>query len=158
VRLPQTSRYYHAAKRQRMAEVYGEQIAEVLDGFLCYNAGIFALHRDSRIWNSYRANLERAMKTSFHHMKEQDAMNVAIMQNDMAACNLTPLFNWLCSASQPVFSQQLQRWVRPVAPQEVVSVLHLAASSAKISAGGQVVTILDMYRHLGMTKVPSPVQ
>jgi hypothetical protein len=152
VRHPQVSRNYHEPKRNRMLSVYGEQIADLFDGFLCFNAGMFAMHRDALIWDYYRANLERAMKTPFDHMKEQDAMNVAIMQSGMKVCDLTPLYNWLCSASQPVFSQELQRWVRPIAPREVVSVLHLAASGSSLMVNGKMTKVYELYRRLGLTK------
>jgi hypothetical protein len=149
---PHVSRNYHGPKRRRMAVVYGEEIAEKFDGFLCYNAGMFAMHRDSLIWNSYRVNLERAMRTPFDHMKEQDAMNVAIMQNGGKAVNLSALFNWLCSAAQPVFSEPLKRWVRPWPPQEVVSVLHLAAVDADIVLDGKKAKMRDYYVRLGLMK------
>ena len=70
----------------------------------------------------------------------------------MNAIDLTPLYNWLCSAAQPVFSEQFKRWVRPCPPQEGIAVLHLAASNADVQVDGKTVKLYEVYRRRGLTK------
>jgi len=150
---PAISRNYHAPKRARMLEVYGSQMAEQLDGFLCFNSGLFALHRDSVIWEAYRQNLERAMQTPYDHMKEQDALNMAIWQTGMQVYALSAIYNWLCSVSVPILAPDSRRWVRPAPPHVELSVLHFTNPSAQLQVDGQTMSLYEYYCALGMENV-----
>lgn len=152
VRDPTVAALYHRLKNQRIQEVYGLQMAEKLSGFICYNAGIFALHRDSLIWDKYRANLERALQTSYHHMKEQDAMNVAIVECGMSVLTTPATMNWLCSCSLPIYSGESRQWARPVLPHVEISVLHLTNSSELVDMNGEKMTWYEIYKKRGMTR------
>jgi hypothetical protein len=129
VSMPQISRNYHRMKFQRMQAAYGPQIAELVECFHCFNSGVFAMHRESEVWQHYQSNVQRAIQSGYDHMKEQDAMNIAILQSNMQVCVAPAFMNWLCSVSFPGFDAQSSRWVRPVWPHIPISVLHLTNSN-----------------------------
>jgi hypothetical protein len=147
---PRGSRFYHQKKRQRLVEVYGESMGTELGEFLCYNCGMFAMHRDSRIWDLYRKNVALALERSFGHLKEQDAMNVAIFQSGVKVASMNPVYNWLCSASEPAHHKEMKQWVRPVEPYMPISVLHLTESHSPLEVKGRMMKRIEYYRLHGL--------
>jgi lipopolysaccharide biosynthesis glycosyltransferase len=151
VRFPRIARKYHSAKLQRVRATFGPEAADALAYFNCFNAGVFALHRDSLIWEKYQANLSHAVKTAFDHMKEQDAMNLAIVQNEMQVCGAPTIMNWLCSISFPRFNREVSRWVRPTWPALPLSVLHLTNSNTLVPGRQDGISFYQLYRQEGLT-------
>lgn len=150
VREPIRSQAYHRQTYERLLAVYGPKVAEALKGLLCFNCGIFAMHRDSALWRLYRQNVIHALGRSRDHMLEQDAMNVAIWQSRLAVRNMPSTHNWLCSASLPLFDKRSRQWVRPIFPHLPISVLHLAGSNSKAMIRGRVTKMYELYRQMGM--------
>ena len=148
VQNPPQATLYHAAKYNRMLRAFGQEVAEYMRYFNCFNAGVFAMHRDSRTWEAYRRTLELTMKGPFDHMAEQDALAVAIA----GAVGSVPVrvapatMNWLCSIAPPVYAQDLRRWVRPTFPQLPISVLHLTNSARPVTIEGRRATLYDVYK------------
>lgn len=151
VRQPHIARNYHQLKFKRMKATYGDQIAMALEYFYCFNAGVFAMHRDSLVWAAYQANVRNAIQTEFDHMKEQDAMNVAIFQTGQV-CVAPAIMNWLCSISFPAFDSKTSRWVRPSWPQLAIPILHLTNSNTVIPDNLQKMTYYQAYRLKGLTE------
>jgi hypothetical protein len=148
---PAIASTYHALNRERLTEVYGQRMAELFNGFVMFNSGIFAIHRTSTVWSSFRRNVERAVQTPYHHTKEQDALNVAIFENNMAVSVLPTTYNWICSLSRPIYSSAMRCWVRPTEPHTTVHVLHLTASTMMVETSGVRQPMYEVYRMLGYT-------
>lgn len=147
---PETVRKHHSEKHERFASTYGGAVAEEVRYFTPFNAGIFALHRDSPVWDRYRQNLELSMTTGFDHLKEQDALNLAILQSPEGATVAPPTMNWLCSVSLPKLSEPSGRWVRPAFPFEPISVLHLTNSNGPMELFGEQLSRYEFYLYLGL--------
>ena len=149
VRNPKVASTYHRTKYQRLEEVYGPDVGNQLAFSISYNAGIFAMHRESKLWPLYFQNLQRAVAMPFNDIKEQDAMNVAIAQSGVRVRNAPTIMNWLCALSPPTFDRQNKRWVRPEYPHTPISVLHLTNSNTKATPEG--LTYYDIYKQVGLT-------
>lgn len=132
---------YHSEKNRRILEVYGEDTASLLRHQYYFNAGIFAMSYESVIWERYTNNLLRSLSFQYDGIREQDAMNVAILESGMV-CIAPSVMNWLCSASQPLFDKSIGKWVRPSYPNTPISVLHLTASNQ----------LYEYYRSINLTQ------
>jgi hypothetical protein len=150
VRDPESAECYHSEKNDRIDEVYGPDKTAILQNVYCFNSGIFAISHKSKIWEKYRDNLVRASQTSYNHIKEQDAMNIAIVENGMNVCIAPSTMNWLCSARFPMFDPSSKRWFRPSFPHVPISVLHLTASNASITLEGKTMTVYEYYKSQGL--------
>ncbi len=146
---PRVAAFYHREKYARVRQVYGEPTADHLAYMYCYNMGLFAMHRQSPLWAFYEENVRRAVATPYNHMKEQDAMNVAIVQSGLEVHTAHPVMNWLCSISFPRFARQVNRWVRPESPHVPISVLHLTNSNDPSAPDG--LTFYEVYKQQGLT-------
>jgi hypothetical protein len=109
------------------------------------------MHRTSPVWDAYRRNVERAIATGFGHMKEQDAMNVAIAELGGAAHVAPVTHNWLCSVSFPRFDSATGRWTRPNHPHTPLAVAHLTNSGTAITVNGEDMTFYDLYQRTKLT-------
>ncbi len=148
---PQIAGNYHREKFRRIKATHGDQLALSMEYFYCFNAGVFAMHRDSLVWEAYQTNIRRAILTEFDHMKEQDAMNIAIFQTGQV-CIAPAIMNWLCSISFPAFDSETSCWVRPAWPQLAIPVLHLTNSNNVISVNAENMTFYQAYRLKGLTE------
>jgi hypothetical protein len=149
---PTQARRYHEMKNGRIAVTYGQDAAAYLQYFNCYNAGVFAMHRDAAVWELYRKNLEIAMRGPYHHMLEQDAMLVSIVESGMKALVGPTIMNWLCSISFPRWDEEQKRWVRPIFPYIQIAVLHLTNSGDKIVGHQEGLTWYEHYKRVGITR------
>lgn len=143
---PPQARAYHEQKNQRIFRAYGQQVAEHMRYFQLYNTGLFAIHRDAAVWQSWRNTMNHALKAPFHHMAEQDAMAVAIALDNQPVRVAPSIMNWLCSISFPLFHEESKRWVRPIYPHLPISVLHLTNSNHPIQVDGKDMTLYDLYK------------
>jgi lipopolysaccharide biosynthesis glycosyltransferase len=147
---PPLSRAYFTARYKRLLQTYGKGTADYQHYLIPFNAGIFAMHKECPTWKSYRRNLELAMQGNFHHFSEQDAMNVAIVQDKMNVIAAPTIMNWLCSNAVPAFNQSSQRFVRPEFPFLPISVLHLTNSFDVHPALS--IPFYELYQQLKLTK------
>jgi lipopolysaccharide biosynthesis glycosyltransferase len=143
---------YHKMKNDRIQPVYGEKVAEQLRYFYNYNSGIWAMHRDSALWGLFKEALLCGLKHGFVHMREQDAMNVAILKWSQSPVLLPPTMNWLCGLSLPEFNPGRDRFVRPQYPNEPISVLHLIASDSQVDVNGETISWYELYQRLAFTE------
>jgi hypothetical protein len=146
VQNPPQARAYHMEKNARILRTYGQQVAEHMQYFQLFNTGLFAMHREASLWQSWRNTLAHALKAPFHHMAEQDAMAVAIALDTPPIRPAPSIMNWLCSIAFPAFDDQSRRWVRPIYPHLPISVLHLTNSNTKLTIDGREMTFYDLYK------------
>jgi hypothetical protein len=149
-RNPVQANGYHIRKHERIAGAFGEADADSVRYFNSYNAGIFGMHRDAAVWEPYRRRLETAMRGPFHHMLEQDAMLLAIMDSGMQVTAGASIMNWLCSIHPPWFDPTQGRWVRPIFPHLPIACLHLTQSMEKLRSGD--ITWYEWYERMRMTE------
>ena len=84
----------------------------------------------------------------FDNMREQDALNIAIIESGVRPMPSTS--NWLCSLAMPVKGPD-GRWLTPNYPQRVIEIAHLTNSDTDIRQGPQPRTYYDVYRQIGLT-------
>jgi hypothetical protein len=143
------ARLYHSAFAQRLAAVYGNDVAEYCRYFTQFNAGLFAAPGKSPIWARYRRNLHKALRVAFDNMLEQDALNVSIQE--VGGCLRAPSsMNWLCSLALPV-KRNDGTWCNPGNPLEPIYVAHLTNSQTPVVSAAGTVTWYDLYRDMGLT-------
>jgi hypothetical protein len=145
---PTFARNYHRLVHQRLRTVYGEQVAQYLEYYKLFNAGLFAMPARSPIWKLYRANLERALSFPYDRMREQDALNVAIAE--VGARAMPSTLNWLCSLAMPVRGPA-GRWLTPDGTGRVIDVAHLTNSGDQVTYQGRSLSYFELYREMGLT-------
>lgn len=143
---------YHEMKNNRIKEVYGEEAGRRMHYYYNFNSGIWALHAESSFWELFQGKLLFALKHPFNHMREQDAMNMAIIDWPNPAFVLPATMNWLCAVSMPKLDEGAGRFVRPQYPYEPISVLHLICSHSNVEYNGQTIRWYDLYRQRNMTR------
>jgi hypothetical protein len=133
---------------ERLNAVYGAEMAARLSPCKQYNAGVFAMPAASPLWAAYAAHFERAMQFSFDHMRDQDALNVAISE-----CGVRPMdstLNWLCSLALPM-RHPSGRWLAPDQSGREIAVAHLTNSAVSVRVQGRQMTYYELYRMMGLT-------
>lgn len=150
---PQSAYGYHTMINQRIESVYGAKVSEELRYFNNFNTGIWAMHRESRIWNYFQKALIQGLAHPYDHMREQDAMNVAVTYSHQEPVILPSTMNWLCSLTKPPkYNPKTRRFVRPDPPQIPISVMHLICSENKMNYNGRTMKWYDFYKLINLTE------
>ena len=91
------------------------------------------------------------MEEVLDHMREQDAMNVAILKWGKTPVILPATMNWLCGlGNPPLFDETSRRFVQPQYPFNPISVFHLIASNSTTEVDGKQVTYYELYQRAGI--------
>jgi hypothetical protein len=148
---PVVASWYHRSKNGRNLEAFGIEAAKYLEFYNVHNAGLFAARADSPLWARYKRNLDRTLNLPFHPLREQDAMNVSLVEvRNIVQAPST--LNWLCTFSIPVPSPNGNGWVSPRDSGSRIAVVHLTNSTDPITINNQQMTRYDYYRALGLTQ------
>jgi len=142
---------YHQSTYRRISEEFGAEIAAHFQYYNMHNAGLFAARADSPIWARYKRNLEISMKAGPHWGREQDAMNVSLIEvgNVLQA---PTTHNWLCGYSTPSWNAGISAWVSPNEPNRKIAVAHLTNSNKVVTVNNQSMSMYDYYKTIGLTK------
>lgn len=147
---PQLAYWYHSEWVRRLAELYPESLVDKVRYFTPFNAGLFAARADSPIWVRYRHHLQLALDARYDAMREQDALNIAIVETGNVAF-LPSWCNWLCSLATPVRHPD-GSWRNPWDEDRKIAVAHLTNSGAIIpGSGGKPLTFYEYYKQIGIT-------
>jgi hypothetical protein len=146
---PDVGRAHHHAKYRRLLEAFGPDVADRLQYFNFYNAGLYALRAESPIWEPYRRNLELAMRAPAASQPDQDTLNVAIMEVG-GVMRARSTMNWLCSMCPPVRSADGSHWCHPWELDKKICVAHLSNSTHVFPNTDPPRTWLDHYRDIGL--------
>jgi hypothetical protein len=152
VRDPESALLYHSEKNRRMLEVYGVDTASRLQYLYYFNTGIFAMSHESLIWDRFNSNLLKSLSFPYDGIREQDAMNVAIVDSGMNVGVAPSVMNWICSASLPLFEPSIGKWVQPSYPYAPISVLHLTMSNTLSDMNGEKMTYYEYYKRNKLTE------
>lgn len=79
-------------------------------------------------------------------MREQDALNVAILNWGGMPISLPATMNWLCALSIPEQDPEKGAFVRPIYPHAPISVLHLIMSQSPVEVDGVKMPFYELYR------------
>jgi lipopolysaccharide biosynthesis glycosyltransferase len=149
---PQSAYGYHTMIKNRIEAVYGKKVGENLCYFNNFNTGIWAMHTQSQIWNGFQKTMGQALMYSYDHMREQDAMNIAVFYSGQEPVILPSTMNWLCSLTKPPkYDPETQRFVRPGPPQVPISVMHLICSGSEMTYNGTKMKWYDFYKLINLT-------
>jgi lipopolysaccharide biosynthesis glycosyltransferase len=143
---PKIAQAYQDGKDARLRRAFGSAAAQRLRCTFHFNAGIFAMHRQSPVWESYRRNLEMVMKMPYDRMAEQDAMNLALYEDIQHVRAGPSIMNWICAFSLPVRRTRDKRLMQPLYPHLPLAVLHMTNLFDETEVDGQKMTQLELYR------------
>jgi lipopolysaccharide biosynthesis glycosyltransferase len=145
------ARRYHEMKNERLRALYGNTLVDKFKFYYTFNTGIWSMHRDSDLWGLFKAELLNTFAYEYNHMREQDALNVAIVNWNGTAINLPATMNWLCALSLPERDPESGDFVRPVYPHSPISVLHLIMSQSQVELDGVTIPFYELYKRRGFT-------
>jgi hypothetical protein len=117
-----------------------------------YNTGIWAMHRDSEVWSLFKSELMKTFSFRFDHMREQDALNIAILKWGGMPVNLPATMNWLCALSIPERDPESGAPIRPIYPHWPISVLHLIMSQSPVRVDGVQMPFYELYLRMNFTE------
>ena len=150
VRSPHHAWSYHTMINQRISEIYGEDIERQMHYYYNFNTGIWAMNAESEIWDYFQQELSYAFRHEFNHMREQDALNVAIFKWGKTPEILPATMNWLCGLGVPHFDEATGRYVQPQYPFNPISVFHLIASNSVVEVNGEEISCYELYQRVGI--------
>lgn len=128
---------YYSGKSYVVRQSLGETIAQETAAVPFLNTGFFGMHHDLPHWNLFLAQLQGMFQHGYHHLTEQLALNVVLLQHG----GFTPLpaqCNWMCSWATPVRRED-GLWRSPVYPYAPLDLLHLTGTDKRAR-----------YSHLGL--------
>ena len=146
---PLHNREHHAETFQRLSDEFGVEIAQYFQYYNMHNAGLFAARADSPLWAMYKRNLSITMPHGVHWGREQDAMNVALIEVG-GVKEAPPTFNWLCRYSMPVWNAEVQAWVTPQELERKINVAHLVNSTQAVTFQNRTTTMYEVYKAVGL--------
>ncbi|MBV8185928.1 MAG: hypothetical protein JOY64_21730 [Alphaproteobacteria bacterium] len=140
--------------REFIVELYrgtwGEDYVKKYSYYPILNAGVFAMPKDSPIWELWRKNIEVSLQKSHHHCIEQAALNLAVFEHpdqfhfaepDRKNIQFLPATcNWLCHQSMPLLDRSKDRLVEPYLPYSPIGVIHRSSDDFKDKKAGTVYT------------------
>ena len=137
---------YRALVEEIMQGCGGEEYAEKFRYYPCINTGVFAMHRDSPLWDLWAQELKKSMETSRHHAVEQASLNVAIFDRLEEWIReglqfLPAVYNWLCHQALPMYDKERELIVEPFLPHAPVRVIHRSTDDFKNSNAADVRTV-----------------
>ena len=141
---------YHTLKNERIAKVYGVDAEKVIRYFYYYNNGIWSMHKNSKIWSQFKLAILQYLKQNyFHHMFDQEAMNMAILGLRIPVIYTPSTMNWLFGAALPLRDNLSNNWITPSEPHRQISVAHLIMSNAYADQENKL-TWYDLYKKMGI--------
>jgi hypothetical protein len=141
---------FQRERRERVERLFGSAAAEVVEHYYQFNAGLWAMHRESPIWDLYRAHVEHACTQPYDRLAEQDAMNLAILQSGMCVWPAPATHNWICSMGHPLFNTGSREWLRPMYPYVPLAVAHLTDQHGPVIWNGEEMTNGELYSQSGL--------
>lgn len=146
---PRLAYNYHTARVTRLLEVYDPTLVEQCRYYTPFNSGVFAARRDLPIWELFRRNLHLSLAARYDRMREQDALNIAILELGRAI-PVPSVCNWLCSLALPIRRAD-GTWRHPREEDRVISVAHLTNSSDVVETDAGPSRFYDLYKRMGLT-------
>lgn len=123
------------------AGTWGEEYVKKYSNYPILNAGVFAMPKDSPIWDLWANNIRVSLTKSRHHCIEQAALNLAVFEDpeqfrfaspDKNNVQFLPAYcNWLCHQSLPLYDKQRDALVEPYLPHTQLGIIHRSSDDFK---------------------------
>lgn len=109
---------------------FGEAVAAQMLLMPMLNAGVFAMRKDSPVWDAWAQIYSDTLQTkgditheSF--MADQAGLNILIHRDKLPAVIMPPHYNWLTFFALPMLDRAANMYVEPAIPHRVISQFHL---------------------------------
>jgi hypothetical protein len=146
---------YRLGVHTRIVDIYvesfGETVAKQLSHRPLMNSGVFALRKQSPVWQIWAKWAQISLNNRAHKLAEQNALNAAIYLDGAPFFALPAYCNWMCGQARPAFDPKTKRLVEPILPFDPISIVHvspreIAESDIPIIAGGSAAKVpLDYF-------------
>lgn len=104
---------------------FGSETAHHAHG-LVTNSGVFVIARESPAWKTWQEYLARGLRSGVRHtLVEQQALNLAFLENAIRYVPMPSRCNWNLTTLQPVWNDWLGALVDPGSPSVPIGVIHL---------------------------------
>jgi lipopolysaccharide biosynthesis glycosyltransferase len=109
---------------------YGETVANTMTLKPMLNAGVWAMHKDSPLWDAWRQIYTEALQkldalTAEAFMADQLGLNMLLYMQNMPYALLPCGYNWLTFYALPMFDKVRGLYVEPSPPFNPISQIHL---------------------------------
>lgn len=131
------NRNYFAGKAYVVRQSLGDGVAQETAALPFLNTGFFGMRNDLPHWELFLEQLRRMFQHGYHHLTEQLAFNVVLLQHGGFTA-LPAQCNWMCSWATPVRGGD-GLWRSPVYPHAPIDILHLTGTDKR-----------SRYSHLGL--------
>ena len=133
---PQTDSCYDQSRdavrwrQERLTDYFGRQSAKRTILLPYYNAGIFALPRNSVIWREFATVFQAALMTSRRgFVSDQTVLNHIIHHHQAHVLPLPATHNWMTHLAAPMLDVERAVLVAPRLPYETLDIIHLTATN-----------------------------
>jgi hypothetical protein len=90
------------------------------------NSGVFALRRESPVWQTWREYLAFGLrKGAKHKLVEQQALNLAFLEGHIAVRDMPARFNWNVTTCHPMLDWAAGKLVEPTGEHLPLGIVHL---------------------------------
>ncbi|SMH41340.1 hypothetical protein [Azospirillum agricola] len=120
---------YFGAKSYVVRQSLGEPVAQETAALPFLNTGFFGMRHDLPHWELFTDQLKRMFQHGYHHLTEQLAFNVVLLQHKGFTA-LPAQCNWMCSWTPPVRDEH-GLWRSPVYPYTPIDILHLTGTDKR---------------------------
>jgi hypothetical protein len=154
---------YNHRMFDRYTQSFGELLARQLSERPIFNSGVFALHRDSKVWSEWAKWLQKAITEGEQvvRLSEQNALNAAIYLGGIPVTPLLANCNWICEQGLPVFNPNTGLLSEPTLPHNPLWIVHAAdarlkPAELKVCLTGESIRLpLDYTEFVKMTRQPA---
>jgi hypothetical protein len=123
------------------AGTWGQDYVKKYAYYPILNAGVFAMPKESPIWDLWAENIRVSLTRSHHHCIEQAALNLAVFEHpelfhfaqpDKKNIEFLPATcNWLCHQCLPMLDEASGMYVEPFLPHARLGILHRSSDDFK---------------------------
>lgn len=117
-------------------ECFDSQQAEKYQRYPIINSGVFAMRKDSKLWDLWAAQLTLSLQKTQHLCTEQTTLNHVIYGFDydqlLENVEFLPVTcNWPCHQGLPLFDSERGLLVEPFLPYEKLNIIHRSGDTIK---------------------------
>jgi len=141
-----TSRSYRGFIMNVYTDLRGPEAAEKYRDYPILNTGVFALPKDSPVWERWRQRIQETLQHGCNFHVEQASVNYEIFEDLdnylRAGLEFLPSrCNWVCHQSLPKWNSETGLLVEPFLPHAPLGIVHRASDDFKQKKTGQIQTL-----------------
>lgn len=90
------------------------------------NSGVFAISQESQAWKVWQSYLRQGLSNGIRHtLVEQQALNLAYLDNAAPFNIMQSKYNWNLATLQPVWNDEIVALVDPKSTEDQIGIIHL---------------------------------